>query len=111
MIIFTGHSFRIENFRWRKNEPLSGTVWFRNCPEVHLVVNAWIKINEKNPAERRNPLTWEQYNLKRSVDLHQGIRFHNLPPEYVFITDHTRTLYPGLSPVIEHFQASRKTAK
>lgn len=104
-------SFRIENFRWRSNEPLSGTVFLRRSEEVKSFVRDWIKTNEQIRAERRNPFTWEQYNMKRALDLHPGLQFHNLPPEYVCITDHTRRLYPGIIPIVEHFQASRKTAR
>ena len=104
-------SFRIENFPWRKNEPLSGTIYFKKSPEIIALIDDWIRINNEVPAERRNPLTWEQYNLKKALDLHSDINFFNLHPEYVCITDHTRRLYKGILPVIEHFQASRITTR
>ena len=109
--IDTDISFRIENFRWRKNEPLSGTIYFKNIQEVHSLVDTWTELNEKTPAERKNPLTWEQFNMKKALDLNQKVKFQILPPEYCFITDHTRALYPGLIPIVEHFQASRQTTK
>ena len=56
-------------------------------------------------------MSWEQFNMKKALDLHPDLKFINLPPEYVFITDHTRRMYPRISPIIEHFQASRKTAR
>jgi hypothetical protein len=37
-----------------------------------------------------------------------GLRDKNLPPEYTFIFDSMRKIYPNAVPVIEHFQASRK---
>jgi hypothetical protein len=43
--------------------------------------------------------------------MYKSINYYNLPPEYTFITDHTRKLYPGLNPVVEHFQESRKVLK
>lgn len=109
--IETDISFRLENFPWRKNEPLSGTVYFKKSPQILDLINDWIRINNETPAKRMDPFTWEQYNLKKALDLHSSINFINLPPEYVFITDHTRRLYPGVVPIIEHFQASRKTAR
>jgi len=36
------------------------------------------------------------------------LRDKNLPPEYTFIFDSMRKMYPDTKPVIEHFQASRK---
>jgi hypothetical protein len=36
------------------------------------------------------------------------IKDKNLPPEYTFIFDLMRALYPNANPVIEHFQASRR---
>jgi len=36
-----------------------------------------------------------------------GLIYSNLPPEYTFVFDHTKKLYPNIKPVIEHFQASR----
>lgn len=103
-------SFRLENFPWRKSEPLSGTIFLKKSDAVLSLVDNWISINKETPSERRNPLTWEQYHLKTALDKTPGLKYENLPAEYVFITDHTRRLYPGLVPVIEHFQASRVTA-
>jgi hypothetical protein len=37
-----------------------------------------------------------------------GLIDKNLPPEYTFIFDSMRKMYPNAKPVIEHFQASRK---
>jgi len=103
-------SFRQEDFPWRKSEPLSGTIFLKKSDKMLSLVDDWISINNAIPSERRNPLTWEQYNLKKALDKNTELKYENLPPEYVFITDHTKRLYPGLSPVIEHFQASRVTA-
>jgi hypothetical protein len=104
-------AYRTENFRWRKDEALSGTIYLRNCNEVKELVNRWIEINESRPAERMKPETWEQKNLQTAQREMKSIRYYNLPPEYTFITDHTRRMYPGLSPVIEHFQNSREVFK
>lgn len=101
-------AYRTENFKWRKNEALSGTIFLKNNDRVKHFVSKWIEINEKNPAHRFKPETWEQANMQRAIDLVPDLKYQNLPPEYTFVFDHTRKLYPGLEPVIEHFQASRK---
>ena len=40
------------------------------------------------------------------VDLNLDVK--NLPPEYTFIFDSMKVMYPKIIPVIEHFQASRQ---
>jgi hypothetical protein len=102
-------AYRTENFRWRSDEALSGTVFFKNNNNVKNLVSRWIELNESNPAERMKPETWEQKNMQRAQREMPEIDYFNLPPEYTYITDHTKTMYPGLFPVIEHFQASRET--
>lgn len=102
-------AYRTENFKWRKNEALSGTIFIKNTTASRNLLERWIELNKKNPAHRYKPETWEQANMQRAVEQTPGIKYYNLPPEYTFIFDHTKNMYPGLSPVIEHFQASRKT--
>lgn len=100
-------AYRIESFPWRQNEPLSGTIFFRNTPQTMAIVEKWQELNTKTPAVRSKPETWEQQNLKRATEAIEGAVYFNLPPEYTFITDHTRRLYPGLHPIVEHYQESR----
>jgi len=102
-------AYRTENFRWRQNEALSGTIFIRNNDKVRSLVNLWKSINELTPAIRNKPDTWEQANLQRATQQSPEIIYENLPPEYTYIFDHTKTMYPSISPVIEHFQASRKS--
>lgn len=104
-------AYRTENFKWRANEALSGTIYLRNSEKTKSLVKSWISLNESNPAKRLDPSTWEQANMQRVVQANPDIKYYNLPPEYTFITDHTRKLYPGLSPVVEHFQESRNVFK
>ena len=100
-------AYRTQDFRWRKDEALSGTVFFKNNDKVKRLVNRWIEINEATPAERMKPETWEQKNMQRAQREMSDIEYYNLPPEYTFIFDHMKTMYPGVSPVIEHYQESR----
>jgi hypothetical protein len=102
-------AYRTENFRWRKNEALSGTIFLGNNDKVRSLVNLWKSINELTPAIRNKPDTWEQANLQRATQQSPEIIYENLPPEYTYIFDHTKSMYPNISPVIKHFQASRKS--
>lgn len=101
-------AYRTENFRWRRNEALSGTIFLANNNKTRKLVEKWIEINNVIKANRMDPETWEQKNMQRALDVCTDVSYQNLPPEYTFIFDHSRKLYPEISPVIEHFQASRK---
>jgi hypothetical protein len=100
-------AYRTENFKWRKNEALSGTIFLRNNERITEFVKSWISLNEATPAARFKPETWEQANMQRAHILSKDLKYYNLPPEYTFVFDHTKRMYPNLKPVIEHFQASR----
>lgn len=104
-------AYRTENFRWRPNEALSGTIFLKNNERVKRMVDRWIELNESTPAERTKPETWEQKNMQRAQREFTDLIYYNLPPEYTFITDHTRRMYPNISPVVEHFQESRRIHK
>jgi hypothetical protein len=104
-------AYRTESFRWRKNEALSGTIFIKNSDRGKEILQQWIETNNKIPANQFDPTTWEQANMQRVINSDPSIDYFNLPPEYTFITDHTRKLYPGLKPVIEHFQESREVLK
>ena len=57
---------------------------------------------------QRRPDVWEQKHLASVIMEWNEVRFFKLPPEYCFIHDSSRKEHPGLEPVIEHLQASRK---
>lgn len=100
-------AYRTENFKWRKNEALSGTIFLRNNTKTINFVKSWIDLNEATPASRFKPETWEQANMQRAHLSSEDLKYYNLPPEYTFVFDHTKRMYPRIKPVIEHFQASR----
>lgn len=104
-------AYRTENFRWRSDEALSGTIFLRNNDKVKRMVDRWIELNEATPAERMKPETWEQKNMQRAQREFSDIVYYNLPPEYTYIFDHTRTMFPNIRPVIEHYQESRNINK
>lgn len=106
----TDVSVRYQDFRWRKNECLSGTIYMENNERTKKLCEMWLNTNIEEGNEVN---TFEQWNLDTAIQemKKEGLRFHNLPPEYTFIFDSMKQMYPGTDPVIEHFQASRKFKK
>lgn len=104
-------AYRTQDFRWRADEALSGTIFLKNNDKVKRFVNRWIELNEAIPAQRMKPETWEQKNMQRAQREMGELVYYNLPPEYTFIYDHMKMMYPGVSPVVEHYQESRNVHK
>lgn len=99
---------RFQDFNWRKNECLSGTIYMENNLKTRRLCELWAKENISEGADAK---TFEQWNLAKAIEQMgktDGLVCKNLPPEYTFIFDSMRKIYPGAVPVIEHFQASRK---
>jgi hypothetical protein len=102
---------RYQDFRWRKNECLSGTIFLANNENVMKVCKEWENINIKESSDKQN---LEQWNLGSAISsLHNSLnlKISNMPPEYTFIFDSMKLIYPNINPVIEHFQASRRFKK
>ena len=102
---------RWQDFRWRKNECLSGTIYMENNERTKRICELWrdININEGNGSSRM-----EQWNLDTVINQMKkdpNFTYKNLPPEYTMIFDSMRGMYPNVVPVIEHFQASRRFKK
>jgi len=99
---------RWQDFRWIKNECLSGTIFMANNEKTRELCRRWQRINI---SEGPNATTFEQWNLGnviKEMEAEGKITSKNLPPEYTMIFDSMRAMYPNIVPVIEHFQASRK---
>ena len=99
---------RYQDFRWRENECLSGTIFIKSSEKTKKLCQRWIEINI---AEGPNATTFEQWNLDKAIQeliISDGLVLENLRPEMCFIFDLMRQIYPNADPVIEHFQASRK---
>ena len=100
---------RWQDFRWRKNECLSGTIYMENNSRTKRICELWrdINITEGNVTNRM-----EQWNLDTVINQLKTedpqFTYKNLPPEYTMIFDSMRGMYPNVVPVIEHFQASRR---
>jgi len=99
---------RFQDFKWKKNECLSGTIYMANNEKTMKVCKEWELLNKK---EANNFKNLEQWNLGTVIDkLKEPLELEivNLPPEYTFIFDTMKKMYPSITPVIEHFQASRR---
>jgi len=99
---------RWQDFTWRKNECLSGTIYMENNERTKKLCRIWAEMNNKEGDKGK---TLEQWNLGTVIESMQktdGLIVKNLPPEYTFIFDSMRRMYPNAVAVIEHFQASRR---
>jgi len=99
---------RFQDFKWKKNECLSGTIYMANNEKTMKVCKEWEQLNIK---ESNNSKNLEQWNLGAVIQKLKGplkLEVINLPPEYTFIFDTMKKMYPSVKPVIEHFQASRR---
>jgi hypothetical protein len=102
---------RWQDFRWRQNECLSGTIFMANNQKTRSLCRRWESLNKKTQSNKAN---LEQWNLGEIIKDHEktnGLISKNLPAEYTFIFDIMRQIYPNAIPVIEHFQASRKNKR
>jgi len=102
---------RWQDFSWRKNECLSGTIYLEPNDNTRNLCDIWISENKKNQSDNN---TLEQWNLGKIInDLESKGKLNskNLDPEYTFIFDHMKKIYPNTIPIIEHFQASRKNRR
>lgn len=81
-------------------ELLGGTMWLANNETCRSLVDQWC--SEVRVGE------WEQKTLQRILSQRDDVRVNRLGPEYCFIYDTSRALYPGVDPIIEHHQASRR---
>jgi hypothetical protein len=99
---------RWQDFRWRANECLSGTIFMANNEKTRELCRRWQGVNE---SEGPDATTFEQWNLGsviKQMESEGKLISKNLPPEYTMIFDSMRAMYPNVVPVIEHFQASRR---
>ena len=101
-------ALRYQDFTWKKNESLSGTIYMANNDKTKKLCDVWDKLNKKYA---KKPRYLEQWNLGKAIEEMQDLKIVNLPPEYTFIFDIMKRIYPNTKPVIEHFQASRRFRK
>lgn len=87
-------------------ECLTGTMFFRKSPAVIELLEAWVA----KTIAYSSSFTPEQDSLKEilSWSAHKGLVVKALDPEWCFIFDDMRAMYPKAQPIFEHFQASRR---
>ena len=103
---------RHQDFKWREKECLSGTILLNPTMNTAKLVDKWIEINKQIGGQKWAISNhFEQINLGRAIKEIPDLKVYDLPPEYVFVFDHMRRIYPTVKPVIEHFQASRRFKK
>lgn len=87
-------------------ECLTGTLFFRRTPKVIEFVEAWAS----KTAQFRDSFTPEQESLKDVLSWthFNELKVKALAPEWCFIFDDMRAMYPKAQPIFEHYQASRK---
>lgn len=92
-------------FQWSQHhamEILTGTMYLRNCPPVHAMLDEWIR-TVGNFSYSDTP---EQEALKPLIN---QVIFSPLPMPWTFIDDDlVREQYPDVKPIFIHTQASRK---
>jgi len=92
---------------FKGTELLSGTLWMADNDAVHALIADWISLNQDSKRARH----LEQQNLQRAIENNPEIRVRKLPPEYAYIFDLSKRVYPDIEPVIEHLQRSRAIRK
>lgn len=87
-------------------ELVSSTVWLSGSPSCREMVEKWKARCDADPKR------WDQKHLQDLLDSNPG-RWEEIPlgPEYCLIFDISRRAYPGVEPVIEQMQASRRLKK
>lgn len=94
----------------RGEELLSGTLWMPAAGmRTDELLDEWRTVNERGGKE-----AWDQRNLQAAIaELQQTghLAIAELPPQLCFIHDTMRRLHPGVTPIIEHFQASREVRR
>jgi hypothetical protein len=96
-IEFKDYIIGVHYFRGR--ELLTNTVFLRNCEETVRMMASWIQLMQSLPG------VWEQKVLQLNLSKHPEFKVFMLPANYSQIFDLMK--HEG-SPVIEHFQASRR---
>lgn len=99
---------RWEDFRWKKNECLSGTIFMANNQNTLELCRRWQRININEGVQAKTLEQWNLGKVIKEMEREGKLTSKNLPAEYTFIFDIMRRMYPNAKPVIEHFQASRK---
>jgi hypothetical protein len=91
-----------QHFVMNNEELLSGTLYLPAGPDRARLLERWVYLNSLDTD------AWDQRNLQYILHTDPSFDSERLPPEYCAIFDIHRRRHPGIQPVIEHFQASRR---
>lgn len=87
-----------------EEETLTGTLYFKNTMAVKAMILAWIEAT----AKYQHTFTPEQHGLREVLE-HCGLEVQRLGPEWCWIYDDFKELFPNAPPpIFEHYQASRE---
>jgi len=115
--IFSGVDCSWMNFRRHPTheiETLCGTLYFRNCPDVREFVKCWRDrtVNwgwSSTPEQGSLKAEWETGRPALPAKRWSDLLIHrDLPPSLVFIHDDFQLLFPNVTPICLHHQASRR---
>lgn len=83
--------------------PFAGTLFLRNCNGVKELLRLWIDL------ARAYPFALDQETLGAALAIKvRFIRVDDLPPEYCWVENLMRPLWPKAVPVIRHLMAGGK---
>ena len=87
-------------------EILTGTLFFRRSDVVETFVRRWIELTARVHEDSKTP---EQDSIKLVVaEMCNDLRIGDFGPELCWVYDEFGHYHPKKTPVIEHYQASRK---
>ena len=99
-----------QDFKWRKNECLSGTIYMENNEKTKKLCQLWLESNTNQPKDSTELEQWNLGKIIEQMRKTDGLIDKNLPPEYCQF-DLIENIYPELEKgngVIQHYQASRR---
>jgi hypothetical protein len=85
---------------WGK-DVFGGTVFYRNTPAVHSLVDEWAE------ECKNDPLLLDERSLDRAVRRRKDIVLKALPVEYCWVERWFRKTFPSATPIIEQYAISR----
>lgn len=94
----------------KRNEFLSGTVYFAGSAACMKVVNRWIALNEQFPKTLPDGReAWDQRTLAMAIRDIKDCRYIELPQEYTWIVELTQKYYDkNSSPIIMHTRGAKR---
>ncbi len=101
------HYIKKKKNKVSRGELLPGTLWLRNTDAAKKMLKLWAGFAEARPNRP------DRFCCSRAINAakRDGLVIEKLPPEYTYIFDTSKKLYPDAKPIIKHMQASRRLRK